>query len=361
MSTTPLPKYHLIKERLVQAIKTGEIRPGERVPAERQLAKQFKVSHMTARRAVDELVEGNVLERRPRDGAYLRQGTRTQFKATTLNIIVPAYDNSIARELRRYATAAAAGLGWGHRIVRVNEDDTRAAIQALRDGDPALIWLWNPQMEALRQAVLQAADHAVVIGNRYDDYAVTTVVADDISAMVKATEHLVAAGHRKIGIVGNDPAERIAQVQIAGWRSCVEAWCDSPTVASRIVWARAMHSSCIAKAAYEAVKQALATAACDVTALITLNDELALGALAACRDSGRPVPERMSLINSGDSPMMEFNNPPVTTIDVDLERHVTVAMDLLGRIVAGEDPKSMPLRIVQPRLIERKSVAIPFE
>ncbi len=56
--------FEEILDQLEQAILDGHISAGDRLPPERELAERFGVSYMTARRAVSDLVDANLLERR---------------------------------------------------------------------------------------------------------------------------------------------------------------------------------------------------------------------------------------------------------------------------------------------------------
>jgi len=56
-------------ERLLQAVKLGQVRPGERLPSERELAQQFGVSRVTLREAIRALAQEGFFEsRRGRSG-----------------------------------------------------------------------------------------------------------------------------------------------------------------------------------------------------------------------------------------------------------------------------------------------------
>jgi GntR family transcriptional regulator len=70
------PKYMCIKERLVRRIAEGTI--DHQVPSENQLARQYRVSRMTARKALDELLRDGLVERIPGKGTFLKKRQLTQ-------------------------------------------------------------------------------------------------------------------------------------------------------------------------------------------------------------------------------------------------------------------------------------------
>jgi GntR family histidine utilization transcriptional repressor len=59
----PVPLYEQLKEHVLQNIRSGAWRAGERVPSEHDLVREFKVSRMTANRALRELMRSGVLAR----------------------------------------------------------------------------------------------------------------------------------------------------------------------------------------------------------------------------------------------------------------------------------------------------------
>lgn len=63
----PTPLYHQLYKLLHDAITEGVLKNGTKIPTEKQLAEAFNVSHITARRAMDELaLKGMVLRQRGR-------------------------------------------------------------------------------------------------------------------------------------------------------------------------------------------------------------------------------------------------------------------------------------------------------
>ncbi|WP_334012553.1 UTRA domain-containing protein [Alteromonas sp. S167] len=65
------PRYIHIKTLLLDAIEAGDMRPGDQVPSENQLAQTHGVSRMTARRALSEMVDEGILMRSQGVGTFV--------------------------------------------------------------------------------------------------------------------------------------------------------------------------------------------------------------------------------------------------------------------------------------------------
>ena len=68
---SPVPLYIQIDEELRGQIESGELGPMAQVPSETDLAEHFRVSRMTARKALDRLVGDGMLFRQPGKGTFV--------------------------------------------------------------------------------------------------------------------------------------------------------------------------------------------------------------------------------------------------------------------------------------------------
>ncbi|MDB5763608.1 MAG: transcriptional regulator, GntR family [Herminiimonas sp.] len=66
-----LPLYKEVKHQMVAALSASEWKPGEAIPAEKQLCARFGVSIGTLRKAIDELVAENILVRQQGRGTFV--------------------------------------------------------------------------------------------------------------------------------------------------------------------------------------------------------------------------------------------------------------------------------------------------
>jgi GntR family transcriptional regulator len=71
ISPTFSPLYQQIKGLILQALESGEWRPGQVIPSEQELAARFNVSQGTVRKAIDEMAAENILVRRQGRGTYV--------------------------------------------------------------------------------------------------------------------------------------------------------------------------------------------------------------------------------------------------------------------------------------------------
>jgi GntR family histidine utilization transcriptional repressor len=73
MRNLPLAPYVRIKRHIIEHIESGDWAVNEQVPSENQLAAQFEVSRMTARRAILELTQDGMLVRSQGVGTFVAE------------------------------------------------------------------------------------------------------------------------------------------------------------------------------------------------------------------------------------------------------------------------------------------------
>jgi DNA-binding LacI/PurR family transcriptional regulator len=94
------------------------------------------------------------------------------------------------------------------------------------------------------------------------------------------------------------------------------------------------------------------------TAILTANDEMAYGALAACAELGFEVPGDISLMGFDDLPLSRYMSPPLSTVRQPVEQIGFTAAKCAALLArnSGEAPKSQTL---PTELVLRSSTAAP--
>lgn len=67
------PRYVAIKDSIFEDIREGRLKPGDQTPSEAELVETFKVSRMTANRALRELQSAGVVVRRAGRGSFVAE------------------------------------------------------------------------------------------------------------------------------------------------------------------------------------------------------------------------------------------------------------------------------------------------
>jgi GntR family transcriptional regulator len=78
-SDVRLPLYQRLRDQLAQQIANNRWRPGEAIPTEAALSAEYCLSTGTVRKAIDMLVNDNILERQQGRGTFIR---RPQFQSS---------------------------------------------------------------------------------------------------------------------------------------------------------------------------------------------------------------------------------------------------------------------------------------
>ena len=339
-------KHRQVFDYLCEAIEAGIFVPGRRLPSERMLAEELEVNVATVRRAFRDLIAGGVVEKRVGDGTYIcvrPKGPRENI----INFILSNYEGDVQRELVKLAVEEGKRLGVGCLISYAGSADLVMQIRTfLRFRQPTVI-LGDSSIgeEAIRE-IGRAPGLFVVIANRLDHLGIPSVIGDDHHGIRLLTDRLHSLGHLRIALLHNNSGHPIENIQIAVWRSVTgggspELRADVPTGAHPTAYA------------FQAVGRAVARGE-RFSALITLNDELAQGALAAFSENGVRVPEQMSLISIGDSLFSRYSVPPLTALNPNLAEHIRQGFELLARNRLHSGAPEL-LRLVAPALVIRKS------
>src|SRR6266581_4940641 len=75
---SPLPRYYQLKEIMRERIRSGEWKPGDLIPSERELGEKYGISRMTARQAITDLVNEGLFYREQGKGTFVSQRKITQ-------------------------------------------------------------------------------------------------------------------------------------------------------------------------------------------------------------------------------------------------------------------------------------------
>lgn len=152
------PLYLQLEALLRNEIESGSARAGDRLPPELALARQYGISRMTVRKAINALVAENMLVRRPGKGTFVASekvpfmaSTLTSFSGVMRGLGLAVTSRVIALELRPPPAAVASEL-------RLHAGNVAAYLRRVRYVNGEAIAIMSSWMPATCYAALQQAD-----------------------------------------------------------------------------------------------------------------------------------------------------------------------------------------------------------
>ncbi|MEA9984114.1 MULTISPECIES: LacI family DNA-binding transcriptional regulator [Subtercola] len=185
----------------------------------------------------------------------------------------------------------------------------------------------------------------VAVSGELDD-SLSQAVLDEEAAGAEMTRYLLGLGHATVHHVSIPPSRK-EDGRTIGWRKALaEAGAETPPIISAS-WA-----------ADSGVRIGLGLAARpDITAVFCGNDEVAMGVIAGVVDSGRRVPDDVSVVGFDDHPLSRIWRPGITTAMQDFGSLGKRAFSLLALQIEGEESPARSSE--RPPLVIRASAAPP--
>ncbi|WP_377267326.1 substrate-binding domain-containing protein [Peterkaempfera sp. SMS 1(5)a] len=188
----------------------------------------------------------------------------------------------------------------------------------------------------------------VLLGNEDRPVEVSTVRIDFSSGIRQAFDHLVARGHRRIATIDDrDRAESGAPDVRSGLFSAVAAEYGLPVEPH---WRQLATNSVQGGAA--AMERLLETAP-EVTAVVSYNDMIAIGAMRHAMARGLAVPGDCAFVGFDGLTLGELVDPPLTTLYIDKRRLGQAAVEQVADQMAGSG--GMADTVVRMQLVARSS------
>jgi LacI family transcriptional regulator len=176
----------------------------------------------------------------------------------------------------------------------------------------------DPEAESVIDAELalyQAAGGRVAVIGRHQITA-DAVLPDNSAAGRSIGQHLLDLGHRRIGVVAGPAGLNTVADRLDGLRQVLGSTIVSTT---HHPFSRAGGASGAAE---------LLDAQPGVTAIVALNDVMAIGVLATLRERGVPVPSEISVVGFDDIPMAADVSPALTTVRLPMSEIGAAALRL---------------------------------
>jgi len=328
-----------------------------RAPTLSDVARQAGVSHQTVSRvlnaphSVAELTRVRVLEALRELDYHPNRAARSLVRGRSglLGLISYSDPHYGPAQMRLAIEGAARAAGYGLGVASVPELSVAEVGQALEhlleQGVEGVVLIMPLQIEFEALLPLLERVPCVLLGTTPKIPFAGAAIDQHLGAVL-ATRHLLERGHRDIGYIGGPDSWSDAQARRKGFVDTLKGVGLQAAGLEGGDWTAA--------GGYAALHRLLERAP-QCSAVLTANDQMALGALRAARVRGLWVPEDLSLVGFDNLPESEYFEPPLTTVHQDFRTLGECGIGLLLAQLGGTAPPEPVTFCLEPALVVRSS------
>ncbi|WP_329272347.1 LacI family DNA-binding transcriptional regulator [Streptomyces pseudovenezuelae] len=334
--------------------------PGSSAPRSEDVARLAGVSRKTVSRVlnnepyVSEASRRRVLAAAEELGYRLNNAARALASGRTRSIGV------VALATAGYGTAsllvgieqAVRDAGYALRVVNTPDGDPRSiagALESLLDQGVDGIVVSVPIVEG---EVPLGVDVPVLFVGAPPAFSAARTLTVGVGAHElarAATDHLLDLGHTTVHHLAGPRRWYATKDRIEGWRAALAArGAHEPPVLNGDWSAASGYAAGLALASDRSV-----------TAVFAAGDEMAIGLIHGLRESGRRVPEDVSVVGFDGNPVFAYVSPPLTTVRQPFEAASSEGIRLLLHAMEKPDTELPPANDPPVELVVRGSTAPP--
>ncbi|MBQ8620823.1 MAG: LacI family DNA-binding transcriptional regulator [Oscillospiraceae bacterium] len=224
-------------------------------------------------------------------------------------------------------------------IVDYMDEDSNEVLRALqlcREKKPLGVLFLGGNRQNFEDNFDKIGVPCVVVTNNTSSISfqnLSSVSSDDVQAAKTAIEALIQLGHRQIAVIGGDRA--VSDTARLRFQGCAEAFQGSGIAFDEELDYETVRFSYAD--GYRAARN-LVERGRPFTAIFAMSDVMAIGAIRALRDSGKRVPEDVSVMGFDGLVIGEYACPRLATVRQD----ITALADHSIRMLLGHIHSSQP-------------------
>jgi GntR family transcriptional regulator of arabinose operon len=348
-------KYIQIMEDLKESILTGQVQPGDKLPSENQLSREYQVSRQTVRKAVAMLEQAGYVYAEHGRGTFCSELVRHTKTSKNIVVITTYLSDYIFPRIIQGIDEVLSRNGYS--IILKNTGNSRAReakileelLQKDIDGmiiEPSKSHIYCRHMNLYEKLDEYRIPYVFIQGCFSQMSHKPHVLMDDCKGGYMITRYLTELGHKHIvGVFKSDDTQ--GQNRHKGY---VKALQEANVLydPERVVWFytedRTIHP-------YQAIRLMVEQGK-PMDAVVCYNDQIAREVVRALRDCGLRVPEDVSVTGYDNSQVANVSGLTLTTIKHPQEQLGEMAAELLLNLIHGENKTEGNNQIlVEPQIV----------
>jgi len=181
------------------------------------------------------------------------------------------------------------------------------------------------------------------------EWPIDSVISDGFTAEITVVNHLVSQGHRNIVMLAYDMEDYNIDLRVQGFLSGL-SMCGLDGGTTNVIREWLSHDDI-----YPALRERMKSST-PPTAVVAVNDTLAMAMIKRLNADGIKVPEQLSIVGYDDDVYMADGRPFLSTVRVDKKELGRTGAELILKRIAARDTGVVKLRL-STEFIARESVA----
>ena len=191
----------------------------------------------------------------------------------------------------------------------------------------------------------------ILIDRNFEGLKANFVGVDDEAMGRIATQHLIAAGCKRLAHIGG-PAVSTAIGRLRGFQTALKA--AKREVQDCYIIHRKRGDEASDGSGYDAMKKLLGLRPLP-DGVFCYNDPTALGAMRAILEAGLMIPQDIAVVGCGNVRYSDFLRVPLSSVDQDSEAIGDRAGKLALSLVEAKGPLKPKTILLEPKLVQRQS------
>ena len=279
-----------------------------------------------------------------------------QTSSNTILVIVKGTGNEFFTEMLEYLQPLISRTRYQLVVDYLDEDQNEVirAVQLCREKKPVGIFFLGGNAENFTSDFDKIDIPCVEVTNdasALNFHNLSSVTTDDRAAARCAIDTLVAAGHRKIAIIGGD--RNSSDISRLRYEGCLQSFRKHGISFNPEKDYQGVRFSC--EDGYKATKELLKTCR-NYTAIFAISDVMSIGAIRALWEAGLRVPEDISIIGLDGLALGRYLIPQLSTVQQDFRTIALRSVDIL--LAAIEDGIPAKHETVPFQVQSRESIRV---
>ena len=267
-----------------------------------------------------------------------------------LGLIIPNIQNTFFADLARGVEDVAYKSNYAVLLCNYDEDEAKERFYLDVMQSESVDGIILPPIHENDPAVLQVVrtgTPVVCVDRSLSSGNLDKVEVDNHTGALKAVEHIIAQGHKRIGLIGGPADSSTGRERLRGYK-------DAHAQAGLPVKSELVRFGDFKQESGQTLAHELLSLDDPPTALFACNGLMTAGALEAIAARGLRIPKQIAIVGFDELPLSSVFNPPLTVVRQPAYEVGKYAAELLLKRIEDAKRPATSLKLM-PELIIRKS------